>query len=132
VNPFDYKANFKALNVLVVSSGLSLSINSSATGQPAIYTARKTLKLLKAKAYANPNRQFAKMLGFKLDVILISCFYSGVQCTEKDFYEWYSFDYGNCFTFNYKHSSKIKPLRTSRTGRESGLSLELFTGFSGI
>ena len=41
-----------------------------------------------------------KDLGFAYDYMVVSCSFDGVQCIQDDFTWSYSFQYGNCFTFN--------------------------------
>jgi len=41
-----------------------------------------------------------KSLGYGLDEMLITCLYNNRKCTTNDFNWYYSYDYGNCFSFN--------------------------------
>ena len=70
-----------------------------------------------------------KDIGFSLDTMLISCFYNGVKCYNKDFVYYYTYEYGNCFTFN-KNSSSIR--KTKLSGPGTGLQLEIFVGVPGF
>ncbi len=101
--------------------------------KPAIFLAKKALILLKAISTSNAksNASMVKSLGWDLNDIMISCYYNGIQCSINDFYYWTSFEYGNCYTFNYALNSSSTLKQTSKTGPENGLSMELFTGFSG-
>ena len=64
-----------------------------------------------------------------METMLISCYFNGEKCNLSDFYYFHSFEYGNCYTFNYNLSS----IRyTSKYGPSSGLSMELFVGVSGF
>ena len=57
-------------------------------------------------------------LGFRLDDdMLVSCEYNGIFCSEKDFFRFWSNEYGNCYTFN---AGTTKPLKTSTTGDKHG------------
>jgi hypothetical protein len=39
-------------------------------------------------------------LGFTLDKLVISCYYNEVKCELSEFFMFYDFQYGNCYTFN--------------------------------
>jgi hypothetical protein len=134
LNPFDFVANKDELFSMITLNNLSTTIDSSVQNKPAIYLARRTLKLLKAIGYAKAgtNSSGAAYLGFNFNVWLTSCYYNGIECDDKNFYKWYSFDYGNCYTFNYLSTSNATIRQTSKTGRENGLSLELFRGVLGM
>ena len=43
-------------------------------------------------------------LGFNWKHMVISCEFNQKECTEVDFYLSYSYEYGNCYTFNKKLS----------------------------
>ena len=66
-------------------------------------------------------------VGFTLDTMLISCFYNGLKCSKSDFTYNYTYEYGNCYTFN-KNGSRT----TKISGAGTGLQLELFVGVPGI
>jgi hypothetical protein len=65
-------------------------------------------------------------LGFEIKNILIDCKFNGEDCTSEDFVEFYSYEYGNCFTFNLNKTSTKSVSRT-----KTGLQMELFTGIPG-
>lgn len=106
-----------------------IQLNDSDT---AIKNVTITSTLLKAIAMSETN--FAcynitrKDLGFSMESMLISCFYNDIQCNASDFLLVYTFDYGNCYTFNNKNGSLKK---TRKSGPGSGLELELFVGKEG-
>ena len=131
MNPFDYAMNAAYLNQQLVNANISPTIN--ATTNAALASVRKAIDLLKAVSIANAssNPSGTKALGWSLDTMLISCTYNGVTCNSSDFFWWYSFEYGNCYTFNYKNSTVSAIAQTSKTGPENGLTMEIFTGFSG-
>ena len=69
-------------------------------------------------------------MGYTLDDMLISCYFNGIQCNTSNFNWFYSYSYGNCYTFNNPNvSSNI--LKTSKSGPNNGLQLELFAGIPG-
>ncbi len=135
MNPFDYAQNKAYLDGQLALYNFSTAINASAINLPAIFVAKKALRLIKALALSNSKSDaaFVASLGWNISDFMISCFFNGLQCTPNDFYFWSSFEYGNCYTFNYASQSRGDGLKqTSKTGPDNGLSLELFAGFSGI
>lgn len=88
--------------------------------------------LLKAIAMSETNFSCynitRKDLGFSMESMLISCFFNGNKCSASDFLLVYTFEYGNCYTFNNKNGSAKK---TKISGPGSGLELELFVGKEG-
>jgi amiloride-sensitive sodium channel subunit gamma len=69
-----------------------------------------------------------KDVGYSLETMLISCFYNGIACNTSDFSLVFTYEYGNCYTFNSQ-----TPARTTKLfGFGSGLVLELFVGVEGI
>ncbi len=61
--------------------------------------------------------------------MLVSCDFDGQPCDSNDFKWSHDFEYGNCFTFNHKHSSVIR--NATKSGPKTGLNMELFTGLQG-
>ena len=100
-----------------------------------VETAYGKLKLLESllKAIVMTEADFTAFnltlqdVGFTLDTMLISCFYNGLECSKSDFTYYYTFEYGNCYTFN-KNGSRT----TKISGAGTGLQLELFVGVPGI
>lgn len=132
INPFDSNvATTKTfLDAQLVANGLKPKIVATETS-PAIYQVRQAMRVLKASALATSltNSTFTKSLGFTIDSLLISCYFNGAKCNSSDFTIFYSFDYGNCYTFNKNTGSTLRS--TSKSGPSSGLSLEIFTGYPG-
>ncbi len=135
INPYDTsdQATMNYLNRTLVNK--SLSINKIATdSEPAIEQVRSSQALLQASVLADRqlNDSQKTSLGFKINSLLISCYFNNVQCNESDFTWYYTFEFGNCYTFNKKTGSEASLKKNSKPGRYSGLSLELFTGISEI
>jgi hypothetical protein len=64
-----------------------------------------------------------KPLDYELKDIMISCEFNGAVCNENNF-EWFFHGlYGNCYTFNINSS-----LKSYRSGKKRGLTIELFVG----
>ena len=70
-----------------------------------------------------------KKIGFDLNDTMLSCLYDNSECNTTYFWEFTSYDKGNCWTFNSVYFKNI--LHASQTGQYYGLKLELFTGFDG-
>lgn len=64
--------------------------------------------------------------GYSINETLVSCLFKDTMCSGADFTRFYSYDHGNCYTFN---SSRIS--KKTLTGTRYGLQLELFTGSDG-
>lgn len=132
INPFDSSvaATKTLLDLQIKTNGLNTSITAS-EDKPAIYQVRQIMKILKSSAMSlyNSNSTLAESLSYSLDSMLISCYFNGIKCNSSDFSKFYSYEYGNCYTFNKNNGSSLK--QTSKSGPESGLSLELYTGYPG-
>ena len=73
-----------------------------------------------------------KRLGHDLEDILIDCNFNNKHCASTDFSWSYDKVYGNCYTFNTGFSlngSKIDLKKSSLTGPQFGLQLELYVNF---
>ena len=107
-------------------------VNSFAFDTNATYTAN--LKSIKTSIYANVSLgpTFMNKIGFDLSDMLISCYYNDTECNSTDFYLQTTYNQGNCYVFNFKTSATVELKQSSKTGRFTGLQLELFGGFSSI
>lgn len=98
-----------------------------------IYLVRKYMSIIKSNSLSNVNggsSTYIKNLGFTIDSMLISCYFNGDACSSADFYFYYSYEYGNCYIFNYDDGNTT--LKTvSQSGPTSGLQLELYAGEAG-
>ena len=76
---------------------------------------------------ANDNRltdAIRQYLGYDMRMdMLVSCDFNGIECSARDFHKFWSYEYGNCYTFNQYNITK--PLKTSIAGNNYGLKLEL-------
>jgi len=111
---------------------------SPTTNQTAIYLVKQAATILKANIMKGTNftnyNLTRENLGFSISTMLVSCYFNGIQCYSTDFYLYETFDYGNCYTFNgLKNSdgSDTSVKQTTKSGPNSGLILELFTGVGG-
>jgi hypothetical protein len=46
------------------------------------------------------NESDKRSLGYTINETLITCLYNNKRCSSRDFNWYYSYDYGNCFSFN--------------------------------
>ena len=100
-----------------------------------ISTFNKLNKLLKSNAMSdlksNSSTTF-KDYGFKLESMLISCYFDGTKCTVSDFTYYYTYEYGNCYIFNLYINSSTSLKTISGSGPSNGLNMEIFVGYPGI
>lgn len=91
------------------------------------------MDVLKATAmsYITTNASYVTSLGYTLDDMLISCYFNGISCDSSDFYQIYTFEYGNCYIFNHNYGNGTSLSKVSKSGPRSGLQLELFAGYPG-
>jgi hypothetical protein len=85
-------------------------------------------KMKRIVADENLTKEFRASLGYSLDQdMLVSCKFNGEYCSEANgkFYKFWNNQYGNCYSFNYGKQSSNPILKTSATGDQSGLHLEL-------
>ena len=89
------------------------------------------LELIKSMVYTTKKMNLTDKisLGFSLKRMLLSCWFDDKLCSEDDFTQFQSVEYGNCFTFNgFKSNQTLKSTITS--GINTGLNIELFVGFN--
>jgi len=82
-------------------------------------------EMIRASTIINLSPIDRKYIGHQIEDMLISCFYNGISCSEKNFSISYNYYFGNCFTFNGDFDS-IK--QTSISGVQSGLQIEVLIG----
>jgi hypothetical protein len=104
-----------------------LTLSNLTTGQTAFSLSKTVLEVLRSDAATNPayNATSRKELGFYIDDMLVSCTYSGSECSSSDFDFFQSYEYGNCYTFN-SGSNSTKTISSAGPGH--GLEIELFAG----
>ncbi len=62
-------------------------------------------------------------LGFTLDQLIYRCVFNNRPCNASNFKWVHHWDYGSCFRFNFNNTIEIFD-----TGKNTGLTLELFSG----
>jgi len=121
----------KFIESIISENGFTSPLNASGN-----MTAHSTMSLIlelskSALAYklslGNISLEYIKSLGMFFDRMLVSCTFVGKSCSSDDFKYSYSFQYGNCFTFNAAPENREDTL-TAFTGPKNALKLELFTG----
>lgn len=132
LNPFESgKSSTKTyLNQSLELNNMTSSINVTFTDEKSIDAVRKAMDVLKATALANctSNSTIANQVGYSMRLMLISCFFNGVRCSDEDFFSFYTFEYGYCHVFNHYNGSDDTLKSVSQSGPRSGLQLELFAG----
>ena len=72
------------------------------------------------------DEEYRESFGYYLSDMLISCNFNGAACSPNDFITFWSYEYGNCYTFNQGNET-FKPLKAGMTGNKYGLKVELVT-----
>ena len=125
LNPFFKERSFSFISQVLNDKNLTTEIEKH--NGTAINVTKTILNLLLIESSTNPlyfpNR---KTFGFNINDILISCTYSGLQCSANDFKFFQSYQYGNCYTFNSGYNSSIRTI--SSVGPGNSLEIELFSG----
>lgn len=130
-------SNAQYIGEILMEHNFSLPLNvSNSNYESATKLLHSGLDILKAnvkKRVLEVNLTSSELLtlGFDIDTMLVSCTYARKVCEAKDFSYSYSFEYGNCYTFNadfYKNSTVVS---NALTGSTASLELELFAGIGG-
>ena len=74
------------------------------------------------------NSSTKQSYGYSLGETVMSCKYNDIENCGQDFTWYYSFDYGNCFTFNSGFNSTLIKRVSMPGGLEYGLQLEIYSG----
>ncbi|GFY74836.1 hypothetical protein TNIN_370151 [Trichonephila inaurata madagascariensis] len=77
------------------------------------------------KTYLAVSEERRKEAGYKSEEFITQCSFNGKPCSVKDFAEFQSLRYGNCFTFNKFNQNISETLMISQTGDQNGLVLVL-------
>jgi hypothetical protein len=102
---------------------LSYNITPSSSS-PGIFQTNQHMDYLKAHIISNKNNYnstFLKTLGFSIDQMLISCYFNKKRCTSADFNWVYSYEYGNCYSFNFKLNSSTTFNSIQNSGPSYGI-----------
>ena len=133
MNPFDVSSTTYAgtvVNAALQSQGITPTITLS-SNDSAFNVVNTAAKKLKAAITGDNtlNSTVLENIGFTISNMLVSCYFNDKECDESDFKLYRTNEYGNCYTFNYDASN---PVYTSRTGPNSGLTMEVFLGVPGF
>ena len=133
INPFNtYTTNTTDyLMAILTEANFTFPMNATLASTTAIQLTLKAMAALKTglndRYYKGEiSKTDLKGLGFSIDDLLVSCSYMGMECYGSDFKYSYSYDYGNCYTFNPNNY-----VRYTSSGPGTGLELELFSGIPG-
>ena len=119
LNPFYKTRAEKFLNYTY-----PMVLNTIPNNKTVMSLANTQQELLRASTIINLSPADRKYVGHDIQDMLISCFYNGIPCDEKNFSLTFNYYYGNCYTFNGDTNSK----ETSVSGIHSGLEVEVLVG----
>ena len=132
--PYDITKNLPFLSGILKENNFSLNITPT-EASPGIYQLNQNVDFLKAIIQSNKTTyglSFLRSLGFDINEILISCYFNKQRCTASDFKWAFSYEYGNCYTFNFLLANANSTAKTiSNAGPAFGLVMELFAGIPG-
>lgn len=136
VDPVSYVTSSDYIKKALKMSNLDAKINLSSLNKDSFHSVTLTSNVLKSYIISDQSLtdKDVEKLGFTIDSMLLSCFYNGIRCYPSDFTWFYSFEYGNCYTFNAKldsNGTQVPARFTSKTGPASGLTIEIFVGLTG-
>ena len=128
-NNFNSSAEKSSLNLLIGfnSSLMNSSFFMNKTEQVKVDVIPNELKYTNSTKNDNQTIKLNIDIGFKLRNVILSCKYNKSVCVPDDFNHFYSYEYGNCYTFNKKGLQNIRTVSTTKVGLE----LELYAGMSG-
>jgi hypothetical protein len=138
LNPFDFTTVNNTgvyINNAIMSGQLNPYVTVNGSNDTAAERVYDILSYLKSYIIADKNKseEDRHLMGFSLETMLVSCFFNGIKCGPEDFDMIWSYEYGNCYTFNSNFKNTNKNLiKTSKFGMNSGLVMELFTGVPGF
>ena len=115
--------NISLIEEILNEENLNLDIDPNGS-RPVINQVTDKRDLVRAKLISNRKLNLTS-LGFSIQSLLISCTFNNGPCSQKDFYQYFDNNYGNCYSFNY---NKQNPKLTSKYGPKYGFKLELFAG----
>ncbi len=140
---FTFKKNISILSlILILKHIFQGNLNAFNGLKPNVYNyirdykSQSTAKFfekisgIKTSIFSDTSRgeDFMQTIGFRLEDMLLSCYYDGYVCSFSNFTNFTTYDRGNCFTFNLVSTN----IQTSKQlGSSYGLQLELFNGFDG-
>jgi hypothetical protein len=85
-------------------------------------TRMENLKNLVFKQVYNLSEAQKRNLGFSLDQIQ-SCYFNEIECSNEDFYWFFSYKWGSCYQFNSGRNTTLPLKQTKLGGRNYGLGL---------
>lgn len=133
--PFNYQKAKTTMQGILSSYNLSSLSTSSSFDASSLYNIKYALERMKFSVASDSKltESQRRALGFNLSEMMLSCTFNGDNCNSNDFYQFWSYDYGNCFTFNkgeYANGTSRAYSSTTSAGPSSGLEIELYVGDS--
>lgn len=98
LNAFDKRNAKSYMNQVLARNNISYERDRSLIN----ITPTEVNNLIKASIIGNKNltREDIINIGFKIDYMLLTCYFNNVPCNQSDFRWLYDFDYTNCWQFN--------------------------------
>ncbi|GFQ81473.1 amiloride-sensitive sodium channel subunit gamma-2 [Trichonephila clavata] len=115
---------FRNEGPLVMSERRSIFSCSSALSRK--YDNKTDMLIRFLSRYILMDKDRRKRIGHTAEQLISKCMFNGMRCSSRDFEDFHSLRYGNCFTFN--KGKKFKAINTS-TGPLGGLTLEFNVEF---
>ncbi|GFY65825.1 FMRFamide-activated amiloride-sensitive sodium channel [Trichonephila inaurata madagascariensis] len=90
-----------------------------------VFSEHRTESLLFMNRYLSLSKADRHKLGHQANSFITSCTFNGESCSIRNFSDYLSIEFGNCFTFNGKNETSTEVLQTSYIGPNSGLDITL-------
>ena len=128
--------NMKTINKTAASDYLNLNgliLNKSISEYASPYDWIINQRYMVRNFISNDNltEEIRKSYGFRIEEMLISCYFRNKACSKEDFKYFYHPFYGNCYSFNtgqYNNGTKYEIKDVVISGNRYGLILELLLG----
>jgi hypothetical protein len=129
LNPFVTQSAYNLMRNLSENDSNQSNFSSTREKLDVLFSRVQTALFLANKPeYGDENR---KLLGFRLEDMLLFCHFNQKDCSSKDFSWYFSYEYGNCFQFNsgLNLAGYSIPLKNStKPGLDYGFFLILILG----
>ena len=128
LNPFDLTKSSDTTSYLIkilLENNISPRVVLN-TSDEAFYSINRISTLLKSYVTSDQSisSSFKEAIGFTMSDMLVSCYFNGIACNSSHFKYFRTYDYGNCYTFNYDPDNVYK---MSQTGKKNIYKCSLFS-----
>jgi hypothetical protein len=120
-NPFTSKMAAKILKKHWIKRNSTLKYNNKSYIVSALID-MENLKNMAFEEAFNLSNEEKRNLGFSLDQIQL-CYFNEVECSNEDFYWFFSYKWGSCYQFNSGKNTTQPLKQTKLGGRNYGLGL---------